>query len=176
MKIHLPGFVIADLYKDTLVEIKDMTAELNLPKPKKQTETPKPQQQWFMGDNKKHICILVKDENNVYIDDENLQMLSNLLAALQLNLGDVAIVNFAKTPLAYNQISERLQPRVCLLFNLDTEAIQLPFVIPSYQVQQYNNCKFLQAASLDVMKGAGNAAKVEKTKLWVCLKTIFEIK
>lgn len=175
MKIHLPGFIIADLYKDTLVEITDVTAEPNLPKAKKQPEPLKPQQAWFMGNNRKHICILVKDENNTYIDDESLQLLSNLLAALQLNLGDVAIVNFAKTKFVYSELNERLQPKICLLFNLDTEAVQLPFVIPNYQVQNYNNCKFLQAGSLELMKGTGNAAKVEKTKLWMCLKSIFSI-
>jgi hypothetical protein len=51
----------------------------------------------------------------------------------------------------------------------------LPFSIPDYQVQQYANCTFLSAKDLHQMTNDSQDAKLEKTKLWICLKKIFGV-
>ncbi len=167
MKIHLPDFVLADLYKNSLVIADDVTAS----KPSNKAEAAPA---LFLGGNEKHVTILVNDKQNRYIDDESLQLLTNMLTALQLSLQDVAVINIHATPFSYKEITEQFGSRVCLLFDVPTQLIQLPFQMPDYKVQAFGNCKFLCSASLSKMKGNGKEAKLEKTKLWMSLKTIFE--
>ena len=168
MKIKLPGFIIADLYKDSLVVLN----EESMIAPESHTsaveETP-----FYSGNNTQHICIVLNNATHVFADDESLQLLSNLLAALNYTLADAALINYYRTPLDYSTISEVLQPRVCLLFGVTTKALQLPFIIPNYQLQQYENCTFIQACSIEEMKANDDKAKAEKRKLWNCLKTVF---
>lgn len=167
MKIKLPGFVIADLYKNTLVIADNIM-------PTQQTTEPEAAPALYLGDNNKHIAILVNDKTNRFIDEESLQLLANMLSALKLTLADVAVINVNVTPFTYKEMGEQFAVRVCLLFDVSTEAIQLPFQMPGYKVQNFADCKFLCAASLDKMKGDGKDAKLEKTKLWMCLKSLFE--
>lgn len=130
-------------------------------------------EKWFLGDNAKGIAILVQDNNNVYLPDEHLQLLSSILAACKLNLGDVAIINHLQRPYTYREIKSLTQVRYCLLFNVTTQSVQLPLTFPMYQIQSYDNCTFLSAADLSAMTGATQEAKLEKSKLWLCLKQIF---
>jgi hypothetical protein len=174
----LPHFVIAELYKNNLVEI-----EHNLPLEKAKTPEntsiqpttlqEKPLQ--YLGENKKEITILVKEENAVHIGEENLQFLMTILAACKLNIADVAILNTQNQPTDFATLNKTLHCKYVLLFNINTQAINLPFSIPQYQIQHYNNCTFLIANSLQSMLGNSQEAKVEKSKLWVSLKTMFGV-
>lgn len=130
-------------------------------------------EKWFLGDNAKGVVILVSDANNVYLEDEHLQLLSSILAACKLNLGDVAIVNHLQRPYSYKEIKSLTQARYCLLFNVTTQSLQLPLTFPNYQIQSYDNCTFVAASDLSAMTGASQEAKLEKSKLWLCLKQIF---
>src|SRR6478736_5030495 len=101
MNIQLPDFVLAGLYKDSIV-----LAEEKIVKPKKVQEQitnkkikddleEKPLiKKWFLGDNKKNITILLKDPSSVHINEGWLGTLTKLLAACKLNIGDTAIVNY----------------------------------------------------------------------------------
>jgi len=169
MKIQLPPFVLADLYKNSLVITDDVMPAQPLLNKEDDTIV-----SWFLGNNNRQVTILVNDLQNQFLDNECLQLLTNMLAALQLTLQDVAVVNINHTPLDYKEMFEKLQPGVCLMFDVTTQQIQLPFMMPDYKVQVFSNCRFLCSASLNKMKGDGKEAKVEKTKLWMSLKTIFE--
>ncbi len=166
MKIQLPGFVLAGLYKNSLVMADDVQ--------KQQPDEPQATPAAYLGDNNQKIAIVVQDVNNRFLGEESLKLLVNMLTALQFTLQDVAIINIEATPFTYKEIAEQFQSRVCLMFNVTTQQIGLPFQMPDYKVQSFGNCKFLSSASLDKMKGNGKEAKVEKTKLWMCLKSIFE--
>ena len=184
MKIQLPDFILADLYKNTLVVINELPTEPIKKQASKGTKKgaaiianidEPSQKKWYLGNNLKHVTILVQDENNVYLNDDLLQLLTSILAACKLTLADVAIINNANNAISYQQLKQSLQPTCCFLFNVTTDAIQLSFTIPQYQVQQYDNCTFLLAPDLSLMNGSTPAARAEKTKLWVCLKKIFNM-
>ncbi len=166
--LQLPDFLLADLYKSSLVELPNEAT------PKKQT-TKITAQQWFLGENKKQVVIVVKDDEAVYLRDEWLNFLSSILSACKLNLGDTSIVNFNKTSCDYEALSEKLSPKFLLLFDVTAKEIQLPFTVPFYQVQQYNNCSFLMAPALENMLGTAQEAKLEKSKLWLSLKKMFNV-
>jgi hypothetical protein len=84
-------------------------------------------------------------------------------------------VNHANHPLSYAELKQKLQPKFVLVFALETKDIKLPFTIPYYQVQLHDNCKFLFASSLTKMDGDSKEAKIEKSKLWMSLKNMFQL-
>lgn len=170
--IQLPDFVISDLYKNQLVVIEDSVAETKLPKKEELTIPAKPE---FLGNNRKSICILVKDAQAVYLNDQSLQFLSAILTACKLNLGDVAIINFSRTPLHYSSLKEWLTPKYMLVFDIGATTLQMPFDLPIYQVQSYDKCSFLFVPALEQMTSDTREAKIEKSKLWLSLKTMFNI-
>lgn len=167
MKIQLPPFILADLYKSSLVITDETTPTLS----PIHEETPPAD---FLGSNHKNISVVVNDKQNRFLDTDSQQLLVNMLAALQLTLADVAVINLHVTPYTYKQLAEKLQTRICLMFAVTTQQIGLPFQMPDYKVQLFDNCKYVSSTSLQNMTGNGKEAKVEKTKLWMSLKTIFE--
>jgi len=167
--IQIPDFLIAELYKDNLVII-DTQEHKNVEKDRLSTGS-----QWFLGDNNQKISILVKDEESVFLKDEWLQFLSSILSACRLNLGDVAIINYAKTPVFFQEVLEKLSPKNVLLFDVSMNEIDLPITIEHYQIQSYDNCNFLSVPSLAMMLPDTQDAKLEKSKLWLCLKKIFNV-
>lgn len=169
---QLPDFVLSDLYKSQLVVIGESVIEGNLPQKKQSEKVVKPE---FLGDNRKNICILVKEEHAVYLNDNALQFLSSILVACKLNLGDVAIVNFQNTPFDFSAIKSWLQPKFLLVFDIPAAALQLPFDLPNYQVQAYDQCALLFAPSLHLMSDDSREAKLEKSKLWLSLKNMFNL-
>jgi hypothetical protein len=191
-KIPLPPFMLADLYRDNLVLIEN---ELKTSKSTGKTKTEKaagPESpvntkdtvqnlagtgkplSW-LGNNNRNISIVVNDAQAIHLQDELVNILSAILSACKLNLADVAIVNTSTQPVTDTLIRQELSPRVVLLFGVETTAVDLPFSIPMYKTQAFNNCTYLQVASLEKMSGTSNEAKLEKSRLWVCLKTIFGI-
>jgi len=131
--------------------------------------------QWYLGNNGKQIVVIIKEENVAFINDTHLQFLSNILNACKLNLGDIALLNYINHPLDYRDIKQKLEPKFILIFDLLTKDLQLPFTIPNYQVQSYDNCKFLFAAPFSKMEGNSQDAKMEKSKLWMSLKNMFQL-
>jgi hypothetical protein len=162
----LPPFVIASLYKNELVLIDNQksAAPQQIQKPIS-----------YLGDNKKKVTILLQDTTAVHVADESLQFLTAILAACKLNMGDVAIVNTVHQPVQYTQIKTALKPSTIILFDISAAAIALPFEVPQYQVQQYDNCTLLFSAPLQSMLEKTDAAKLEKGKLWNALKKTFNI-
>ncbi len=181
MDIQLPSFVLAELYKNSLVIIADAVVPAakapvqvtqNAPEIKAEIVQPV-QKPWYLGDNKRGIVVVVKDENAVFINDEWLETLSKLLAALKINLADIAIVNIAKESVDFTRLKE-LNAKQILLFGVTTEQIQMPFAIPYYQVQNYAGCTILAAPIVTLAPPAQttDGIKAEKRKLWESLKRI----
>jgi hypothetical protein len=171
-KIQLPDFVLVDLYKESIVALNNQQQQ----KEKTKTIASSPKGKWFLGDNKKQISILVYDIDAVFLNDDSYTFLSSILAACKLNVGDVAIVNIAKTNISFQIIQQELKPLNILIFDLNKVNIELPFSIVEYQIHQHDNCAYLSAASLQMMQGNTQVAKIEKGKLWSSLQKFFQLK
>ncbi|MDR0791738.1 MAG: hypothetical protein LBE82_00400 [Chitinophagaceae bacterium] len=180
----LPDFVIADLYKNSLViigdEVTNNTHEIS--KADKNTELPdadkpdiaKPALQW-LGDNNKFITIVVNDPANAFISDAAFNFLTNILAACKLTIADVAIINLAKKEYDYREIIDALHSKYLLIFGIDARTLNIPVSLSNYSPEEKNNCRFLSAVSLEMMNQNTDEAKKEKGKLWSCLKKIFSL-
>lgn len=179
--LQLPPFVIADFYRDSLVESLEQPVAPTIAKPievpltLQQSVSNDPNKKMYLGNNAKNIAVVVKDSNAVFLNDEQLQFLGNILGACKLNLGDIAIINYLNTPADYSVIHAQTQCKFLLLFDTLPSALKLPFNIPYYQVFPHAGCTFLSCPDLSAINGTSDAAKLEKSKLWVCLKKMFGI-
>jgi hypothetical protein len=168
-KTILPGFLMADLYRNNLVII-DHGGQNVEEKPSAPAN-----RQWWLGSNLQKITLLVNEKDTVFVGEASLQFLSAILGACKRNLGDVAIVNMLNEAVTYPTIKEALQPQTLILFGVTAREAGLPFAIPHYQVQQYDSCNILLAPALTAMLGDSQEAKLEKSKLWLCLKKMFNL-
>ena len=125
-----------------------------------------------LGHNQKRITIIVENDADLYLPEDELNFLIGILGACNLTLEDVAIINNNRnTDVNYKTISEQLKAEKIFLFGLNPAQIALPLDFPYYQIQQYNNQTYLTAPKLSHFQNN----KIEKTKLWNCLKQIFSI-
>ena len=165
---RLPAFILADWYKNDLVitgDVKTVARESIPPVKKREPVVIKK-----LGDHLQKVTILVNTSEAAFLPEAEFTLLSNILKACNLTMADVAIVNWYRTPANFTEIKQQLGPKYILLFRVSTAEIDLPFSIPLYQIQQYDQCELLQSASLEQMLGETEASKSEKSKLWSALR------
>lgn len=161
--IQLPPIVLQELFKHSLIHLKN-----------EQSSVEKTASKGFftLGNNRRHILILVESDETLYLPDDQLNFLLGILAACNLTMEDVAILNIKKNKsVTYKTVTNELKPEKLFLFGVTPAQIELPLDFPNYQIQQYNNQVYLTAPLLSHFQDN----KVEKTKLWNCLKQIFSI-
>ncbi|MBL0130777.1 MAG: hypothetical protein IPP43_06385 [Chitinophagaceae bacterium] len=104
--------------------------------------------------------------------DHELTFLTGILGACKLSLADVAIVNLYNHPQSsYNELTSFFKSKIVFLFDMEPAAFGLPMHFPHYQIQAFAGNSFLYAPSLKELEND----RVEKSKLWVCLKRLFNL-
>lgn len=165
----LPPIVISELYKKTLIVPDGDRSDLPIVDPV-QAEQIK-----YLGNNLKKIVIVVKQVSDVFLPERHLEFLTKILAACKLNIGDVAIVNLGFRFVDIHAIREFLQPTNVILFGIEPTELKLPLSFPHFKIQPYADSAYLAVPSLDSLNNGTDEGKLLKTKLWVCLKTMFEV-
>lgn len=126
----------------------------------------------FMGNNKRHILLLVRDPSAVFLDEKTFQFLISIMDACKLSMEDVALVNTAHTGARLiTGIAEELDSQIILLFGIPLSEMELPMVFPNYQVQAYGGKTYLGA---DPLVGIA-ADRMQKGLLWGSLKQLFQL-
>ena len=117
--IQLPGFLIEEWYSDKLIVSPAATSTL----PAKGTRSPAPFKS--LGNNRRHITILVHAPGSPFLPDNQLAFLTKILEACRMTLADVAIVNNAAHPVTIPEFvpnwtqrpsfysASNLQPSAC---------------------------------------------------------------
>ena len=160
---------IASLYKHSLVEIH---AKKQVSTQAMANDEPITAGWKYLGENKKKTLVIVRSADAVHIPDKQLSFLTKLLAACNLTLADVAILNFQDHhSSAFNEILNYFKPKVVLLFDVEPGEFGLPMIFPQFQVQGYKDTVFVSSPALDIIE----PDKSLKGKLWVCLKKIFNL-
>lgn len=162
--IVLPAQVVQELYRDVLVEL---TPPVAIPAASADDSA-----LTYLGDNQKQVAVIVDDPESIYLQDEALNFLLGILTACKLSMADIALINSAKNPgMTYQELEQQLHAKKLILFGVAPAVLQLPLQFPHYQVQQYNNQVYLASPALRVLMND----RAEKTKLWVCLKQVFQL-
>jgi hypothetical protein len=156
--INLSAQLIADLYPDSLIETgKVKEAEK---KPVK-----------YLGNNQKNVAILIKNKELPFLNDQEFNFLTSILSACKLSLADVAIANLESVNIDPAGLTDELNSKIVLLFNVTPAEINLPINFPQFQVQQFNKRTYLYAPSFTLIEND----KAVKINLWQSLKTIFNL-
>jgi hypothetical protein len=170
--IELPASVVADLYRSVLLETAGPAEKISL-QVEVQTDVGKEKPGLgSLGNNRKNILILLNEAGAVHLPDRELNFLTGILTACKLSLDDVAIINLDKhKDVNYKDLVREFKSRVVLLFNIAPAELGLPVNFPHYQVQPLAQQTFLAAPSLGDLEND----RLEKSKLWVSLKRLFNI-
>ena len=160
---------IALLFKNSLVEInteKPVLAQTDI-------STDPIAIGWkYLGENKKKTLIVVRYPGEVHLPDKQLTFLTKLLAACNLTIADVAIINFQQYKSSdFDKILDYFKPKAVLLFDIAPGEFGMPMIFPQFQVQRYKDAVFVSSPSLEVIE----PDKALKGNLWVCLKRIFNL-
>ncbi len=161
--IQLSPIVLQQLFKNSLTDLKN-NQHSNETEPAKTLAV--------LGNNKKHILIIISNDDTLYLPDDQLNFLLGILSACKLSMEDVAILNINKNKaVTYKLLTAELKAEKIFLFGVSTAQLGLPLDFPNYQIQSFNSQVYLTAPLLSLLQND----KAEKTLLWNCLKQIFTI-
>ena len=163
--IEFTASALAGLYHHSLIENNDNATIVDI-------ITPAANNARYLGENKKNILVVVDYPDVMFMPDEELSFLTNMLTACKLGLADVTIVN-RNTDIEknYKELVAAFKSRIVFLFGIEPASFGLPVSFPHFQIQPFANATFLFTPSLEQC----NKDALLKSKLWVCLRRIFAI-
>ncbi len=125
----------------------------------------------YLGENNKYILLLVDlPLTKEILKDQDLLLIEKTLAALKLEIRDVAIVNLHQTKhLHFKQMKEFFSTNKVVAFGVDLEKIGIQKDIPKNTTSQIEGCPFLLASSLDELR----SDQAQKVIWWSAMKSIF---
>ncbi len=168
--INLPSSLMADFYKTSLFE-KMITAPLA-----KKTEVTAENKKriQFLGKNQKGICVLVNYPKDVYLPDEQLNFLTAILQACKLNMGDVAIVNYARENISFTELKTQITCNYLLIFGVKAADLGID-EMTLFSSQNISDCCVVYSSAAEDLNNNNTEGKILKSKLWNCLKQIFNV-
>lgn len=167
--LTLSPYQVSLLYKKSLV-ITGERAAAGAPAQVKAPQAREPLK--YLGENKRHILLLVRDPEAVYLEEKAFTFLVSILNACGLSMEAVALVNTARTgDMPLEDIARELDSRFVLLFGIDPEELWLPAPPPAYQVLAAGNRSYLCADELASIE----RERTQKGRLWACLKQLFQL-
>ena len=129
----------------------------------------------YLGEHLKQVTIIVKDELAVYLNENDLTLLSSILSACKLTLADVALINVAQQKLSLHEILNVLPSKLVMIFDVSSTTLKIKLPTTLYKSIQLGDTYLLFSNSLSLMQGGDQSAKLEKGKLWAILKSIFQL-
>jgi hypothetical protein len=124
----------------------------------------------FLGGNRKGIFVLVDNNEATFLPGSQLDLLMEILSACKLTMEDVALVNINKADFNYRKLPD-LEMKIVLVFGIAFSDLGLPFKIPEFQVQSFEEHSWLLIPSINLLQ----ENKELKRKLWLCLKQLFSL-
>jgi hypothetical protein len=125
----------------------------------------------YLGENNKYILILIDQPlKNEIIASKDLLLLEKTLAALKLELRDVAIVNLQQCEeLHFKSLKEFFSCNKVLGFGIELAKIGIEKEVAINTVFRIEDCPFLLASALEEL--SNNQA--QKVIWWSAMKSIF---
>ncbi len=161
--IQIPGFLYQSMFRNNLVDLKPDSTDKVV---KKETRID------FLGGNEKKIIFLANDSQSKFLADVQMKFLYDLLTACRLTMADIAFVNFFQNKtITYRELILQFDPKKILLFGVSANELDLPFAIPFFQIQNFQEQIYLISPPL----GELQTNKELKKQLWECLQKIFNI-
>ena len=122
-----------------------------------------------LGENEKKLLFLVNVPDHKFLPDNEMELLTNLIHACKLSMADLALVNFSVNRYHYSQFISQFHPKKVLAFGVTTAELGLPFEIPHFQIQTFQDQVYLFCPPL---KDFLNNVAIKK-ELWKSLQKLF---
>lgn len=129
----------------------------------------------YLGEHLKQVTIIVKDELAVYLNENDLTLLSSILSACKLTLADIALINVAQQKLSLHEILNVIPSKLVMIFDVNSTTLKIKLPTTLYKSIQLGDTYLLFSNSLSLMQGGDQSAKLEKGKLWAILKSLFQL-
>lgn len=125
----------------------------------------------YLGENNKYILILIDHPlKSEIISAKDLLLLEKTLAALKLELRDVAIVNLQQCEeLHFKSLKEFFSCNKVIGFGIELAKIGIEKEVPINTVFRIEECPFLLASSLEEL----SSNQAQKVIWWSAMKSIF---
>jgi hypothetical protein len=191
--ISLQPLLMADLYSESLVIVENLqsptapTSKKNVVSPPAQQPglvTPhpvavaappkaEPENIRFLGSFGKQVAVVVRQPQAVHMAEDELEFLNKILTAVKLSMADVAIINIEKQALTFPFQINGQAPQVLIVFGVEAAALQLPLVLPPFQVSKWHGCRWLFVPPVAHFLGTNPNLTPLKTQLWQALQQLF---
>ena len=158
--IKLPIAVLSELFSNCLVDLKnpDNASELPAAAP---AEAPAPGAV---------DTVVISVAEGKQLASQQLDFLNNIMKACKLNQRDYAIIANKQNDLPDYKITfSQFKQQQLILFGIAPADIGLPINFPHFQVQSFQQVRYLVAPKLDTIEND----KALKMQLWNCLKQLF---
>ncbi|WP_375562011.1 hypothetical protein ACE193_05530 [Bernardetia sp. OM2101] len=122
----------------------------------------------YFGKNRKNFLILIKETEQENLKDADNKLLTGILAAGQLSLNDVAIVNMAKTKANFLDMYKKLKPTSVVSFGVDTKNLGVPHEFETYKPTKIKAITWIVSHNFVAL----HSDKTKKLGLWTALKEL----
>lgn len=158
--IQLPIAVLSDLFRNCLVDLKN---------PETASNTPEPSMTDSLASSPVDTVVLTKAEGKE-LPSQLLDFLNNIMKACKLEREDYAIITNKQADFSdYQSTHKQFKQKQLILFGIDPAAIGLPINFPHFQVQSFQQVRYLAAPKLESIE----VDKALKMQLWQCLKQLY---
>ena len=140
-----------------------------------QWEEVKPQVDHVIFPDGKKITLLADLGELTARGNPTSPFIQKLLEACKLTIDDIALVNTHREIPSLALLQQQLHPSVILLFGQDPAQLGLPIRFPEFKLQAHDSITFLLLPGLHAFLAEDESAKLLKSKLWVCLKSLFRL-
>jgi len=122
----------------------------------------------FLGKNKRHILILVNDDQHEVSNEIGRELLRKIVKSVNLTADDFALLNYAKySHTSFALLKEYFNSGVVFAFGVSPEALALD-VHPENTIVHEGAVKLIFSAGLPQLNEDANGKKA----LWGCLKNL----
>lgn len=159
-QVSLDPFLLAQLYKSPVIPFEKTESSATHSSVK------------FLGNNSRHITLLVDNKNQPWLPEELFSLLTKILQACGLSMDDVALVNVASLPQKdLSGILEQLATEKLILFGSSFREWTKQH-LENNQIKRLEGCPCLFSGSLQELK---DNAQLKKA-FWQTLQQFFELR
>lgn len=160
-QIQLPAYLCRQMFSKSLLDKAIPDGDAAAPEKIKLTA---------LGENGRNILFLVNDTQNKFLAENEMKLLSDLLNACKISMEDIVLVNYDQNrSVNYRDLTEKFESKKILIFGVTAGELELPFTIPFFQIQKYQEQTYLICPALSDFSDNVSLKK----ELWNCLKKIF---
>lgn len=162
-RIPLDPFLLAGLYSPPLVPL--ISGKRSVDEKVDRAIT-------FLGNNERHITLLVFNENETWLPDALFAFLTKILQACGLSMNDVALINYAVFPeVSIPDLVQQTAPQKMILFGASLQR-GLKLSLEKNKVQKAEQMEVLYTEELGELK----ENKQLKKAFWAALQDLFGLK